>query len=363
MKIFINSFKRKKVFRLYLIYFVIIITFIISILSIYFGINDKIQLKSEDITNRELIVSTRDNYDLIKKNIIKNAFISDVYKFIRPINSRAVINNIECNLIMFPIKNNIKSKIVYGRSFNYGEENSVILPIKNYEEQKLDHTIFLNQTIVFELGLNNIDYTAKVIGFHNGENDIVYFPYYDAQNFIMYSEQSDELHDYIIVIDKYKNVEKSIDKLESLGYYAELLNSTVQKEINIYITLKNLVSLILIILLSLTYIILLLLVSNIVHDERYDIAILKSIGYNDKAILIVTIIKTAFLLTVSISLSILISLILNITITNNFFDINIKQFLSSVLVTIMGIILIHFSSTVVFLKKIKKISPISILKR
>lgn len=104
MKIFINSFKRKKVFRLYLIYFVIIITFIISILSIYFGINDKIQLKSEDITNRELIVSTRDNYDLIKKNIIKNAFISDVYKFIRPINSRAVINNIECNLIMFPIK-------------------------------------------------------------------------------------------------------------------------------------------------------------------------------------------------------------------------------------------------------------------
>lgn len=213
------------------------------------------------------------------------------------------------------------------------------------------------------MGLNNIEYNAKVIGFHNGENDIVYFPYYDAQNFIIYSEQSDELHDYIIVIDKYKNVEKSIDKLESLGYYAELLNSTVQKEINIYVTLKNLVSLILIILLSLTYIILLLLVSNIVHDERYDIAILKSIGYNDKAILIVTIIKTAFLLTVSISLSILISLILNITITNNFFDINIKQFLSSVLVTIMGIILIHFSSTVVFLKKIKKISPISILKR
>lgn len=190
--------------------------------------------------------------------------------------------------------------IIAGRNFKDGETNAAIIPekflpdsrielIKDIDKQRyLDGKSFLGKKLTGKTE-TGADYTFTVIGIYDSlqsmdKEDICYIPYHDINEIYTSVKTSNTNYGSIIaVIDNYKNVQSVMNQL-----YKDRMDPSVKVNFNtalpifINVTGGLLSAIILIVALvniSLTTI-------NSVKDRTKEIGLLKSIGYNNKTVLI-----------------------------------------------------------------------------
>lgn len=190
--------------------------------------------------------------------------------------------------------------IIAGRNFKDGETNAAIIPekflpdsrielIKDIDKQRyLDGKSFLGKKFTGKTE-TGADYTFTVIGIYDSlqsmdKENICYIPYHDVNGIYNSTRTSNTNYGSIIaVIDNYKNVQSVMNQL-----YKDRMDPSVKVNFNtalpifINVTGGLLSAIILIVALvniSLTTI-------NSVKDRAKEIGLLKSIGYNNKTVLI-----------------------------------------------------------------------------
>lgn len=374
MLVFLSSFIRRKNFYIYFSLITICITFLIIIINIYNKTSFSILERENNIINRELVISTYDDLETVKKKLESIKSIKKIYKFIHPIDAKLIVDepiNIQITsgtLEHFP-------KVLAGYNIKEEDKNNIILPSKMYIQNKLilGETL-LNRQIAFSINIDDkvIQYTGKVVGIYESQNDsenFAYISYNDMYN-ILYSDNDNDknLNTYSIIIDRQENVNKAIDNINKHGYNASLYNNVLQKETNMLKILKNIITLMIVSLIFSLYIILHAIINNMLNEEKKEIAILKSIGYNNIRIFLISLFRTMFLIIVSFILSIFLSNIVIKIVNFMFFneitnEINTnKIYFNHLIVSFFLILFVSFLATISSIKRIKKLAPILIFR-
>lgn len=190
---------------------------------------------------------------------------------------------------------------------------------------------------------NKFNYTFRVVGVYDAVKNFnspnaVYIPYIDLMNInnsIIENSKGASFpsnNEIIAVVNSYSNVESVIKKLNTLGYSA-----VVESLIGQINQMKNfifLVGLIMIILVSIIGVInIALTVINTVKDTQKEIGLMKSIGYTNIHVILITLFEMFILSVISFVLtSVLISIIFPIL--NNYIHLNTSNYFNGFNLTI-----------------------------
>ena len=257
-------------------------------------------------------------------------------------------------------------KIYLGNNILNKNNNEVVFPSKlKIGDKYISTEDMLNKNVAIEIyNDEKIEkYTFFVIGIYQTENYINNIIYTSSEEMNSLSLE-ETMTSYIIVINDYKNVKKVIADLQKMNYNASIADYTTQKELNLLLNIKKIISLIIICIISIILILFNTIVVNILSDDVKDIAVLKSIGYTNLIISRISLIKIVSFTTVSFMISIFISMIgimfLNRAFMNKIIETAIVISIEHILLSYLVVILICYISNKVLMNKIKKISPILI---
>lgn len=368
MNIFIISFLRKKNTYLFFCIMTICLCFLFISGIIYYYIYDKLNQSSNIETSRELMISTYDEYSNVKRTLENENAIVNVYKSIVPFNSNIKIDNnvIEC-MISSSYYNYIN--IDSSNIFKFDEKNDILFPSKiNYNSNILLMDKY--NGIIFNIinSENETEFEGKITGIYNysdKKNNYVFIPYEDfIKNFYHNYSNQDNGYLYTIVVDKIDNVKDVIDTLQKKGYNDIIYDSSLQRETNILNNLYLIVKIIIASIFFAIFIILNLIINSIISDENIDIAILKSIGYNNKYLFRISLLKTTFLSSVAFAISIFLLLFMTILWKNIFSTLFNIEFILKIsmikwiFIFYLIIIVLCIISNLLIISKIKKIQPI-----
>ena len=321
----IKELCRKKSFKFYYIIMTLIFITILSLLLFYNTVSNKIAKKAEYYVNRELALITEDNIT----NLSMPKSIIGIYSY----------NNIQINLKDFEYT--IKP---------YFEYNKINLE-KGRKIQNLKEIIAPTQFLIGEKIVINEDiYT--VVGTYQDMiiNDTLYI---SLDDWNQYDVEKDK---YVLIVDSFENVPRVVDELESKQYYANIFDTRFLKELSLLENLKKLSFLIVTILISLIIFLFYGILKSILEEEKYSIAIFKSVGYKTKQLFFMYLLKQLFLISISYLTSLVIiyisTLILNLIGEMEF----MLPFKYSIIIFLI-FLFINFVSIILNIKKLDKIQP------
>lgn len=371
--IFIKKFYRKRNFKLYLILLTLSFALISSLFIIFFGINQKIVDKRDNVINRELVLSTKNDYEIVKKEIALVENVEGVYRFVSPVKTKIVVNNLEYSLFIDSEASGIYPNVKIGNNLSNLDPDGIILPLNFVLENNLNIEKLLNNVVEISVGENEqIKLKFKVQGFYKCVENCVNVAYisYENMEHILYGKNgwSNSNDVYTVIVNKQKNVDAVIKKLKKIGYYSELYNNTAINETNLFLTIGKIILFMVVFIYSLTFLILFLIISNIIKDDKYDIAILKSIGFNNYKIFASILKQLLFLMLLSFVLSLNIVIFISVFVNNllfkdlgSYFIINL--FVYSNLLSLLNMIIIIVLCCLINIHKIKNISPVLMFKK
>ena len=214
--------------------------------------------------------------------------------------------------------------IIVGRNFKEGETNVAIIPEKFLPDSRgesldknnkgykfIDGKSLLGKKLTGKTSGNNT-YTFTVIGVYDStksmdEKSNCYIPYNDVNEIyksLKVVKSKDTYYPIMAVVDNYKNTSTVMDKLFREGMQPSVsvkFNTKLPRYINLIGGLLSiLIFIVALINISLTTI-------NSVKDRTQEIGILKSIGYNNKAVLAMLNLETLILGILGFIVSILFS--------------------------------------------------------
>ena len=365
MKLFLLNFIRKKNFKLYILSLSICTIFIFLLALFFYNIFILVSNKENNIINRNLILSTTDDINIVKDNLQDIKEIKQIYKSVPSIEGFVNINNQNISIQLFSGNDEQYPDVIIGKKLTMYDKNKIILPnILNINNNAVSSKDMIGKTIALKVNINNriITKDMEVIGIYKSDKttNIVYTSYQDLAE-IFFSNQEQEIYNsYNIIINKNTSVSDVINKIQDKGYNVTLYDNSLQRVTNILRIIKNISCVTIIFLFIFTFIITYSIMKSILTGEKKDIAILKSVGYQNSNLFLILFSNTLFLTIISFIISFLILSIL-IMICNTFQLLIIKTLPFSWLIILFIIfIILSFLVNTFLIGKIKKISPITI---
>lgn len=330
---------KKKMFIYFLLVFsVCIIMFFLLLIEQYYDyyINN---VYGNLVENRgiEIFGNKKDIENIIESN----------YEIIEPIYS-SISLSVGDDIFLVNSFNNI----IKNNSVNMLNENEIVVS-QNFS---LKYNVLVNDFIT--LNINNNEFTFKIVDIMYHTNVQIYFNsgFYE-KNFSIFPKS------YYVLLKEYKDVDKTLEKLNNNGFFSVLYDSSYQTNIENFNFVKNKFQIVFIIGFFLSLFFAFNIIKNNIKDESKNIALYKALGYRNSKIMVITISKILILLLLPMFLfcflCFIILLFLNIINTKVFFDL-----LSIILCLLIFIILIMF---VVFMnafylsKYIKELNIFNIL--
>lgn len=323
-----SSFRNKKKYILYSI-IILIVSIIYSVFSIvsnyqYFILNNKIGSK---VINREIIIKTDKDIDFLNLNINRNIYKDILGKYN---NQEYIINeyyNIDNENERYELK-----------------DNEIVISYYTLKRLSLSEQDVINKNVNFII--KNKTYKLCVRGITNNNSKEIYVTNK------LFNELKPELIGYVFEVDKYENVDKTINSLRTSGYNVDLLNDTGQNEIDDYkksISLFNHVKNITIILLIVSIFILII---DIVNNEKENIILLRIIGYNKKNIIKIIFCRLFVLLEMVFMFNYLLLRIAYINISFISLNIIFESLILNIFLLLFSFVTIYLKITNIIIRKI-----------
>ena len=321
-----------------------------------------------NIINRVIYVSSDSFSDKQIEEIKELEHVETVYKNLA-METKCVIEE-QYNLS--PEYNLIEElpEISRGKVFDNNDEYQVILPKKIYNAggNYIDLSIYLGELI--NIRINDIDAKARVVGIYEKTLGIIYINEALKNYLVSINNNIESKDSFIVVADNYKNVDFLIEELRSeFDYGANLSNKSGQSDIKLYNLAYLLIVVVLIFSIIFNYVIVSIIISGFINDEKMDIAIFKAIGYKIKDIYkivkyrILAVMGISFI--ISIFLAILASKIIKYILMYKLEIDLVTNYQLFTLISLLFIILVYILSKLsvrLNIKKIKKINAIDLLK-
>lgn len=327
---------------------------LINIISMIINFS-KIRMKNEIIDkpeNRVIYVSSEkdlDNYETIK-NILH---VEDVYY---NTDLPTVKMNEYSDFKLKYINPTVQVKTLYGKSSNFNE-NEVIISENIAESLNIDIKSNTNNKI--KIFLNGTEIELFVVGIYENDNineNYIYIPSNSCINKLVYNKNQ-----YIILIDSMENYDVVVRKLEEYNCFIQYKNDSLIKEIKVYQDVNVFLENFLYISYFFLIIVLLIILLFNISEKKYNIALLKSIGYSEKKIINSILHSYIIIFSVSFLISIFIFKIVDIILLYIF---KISYFFNILILTknLLICYIILLLSCVIMFCKIFRISLIKLLK-
>lgn len=344
-----SAYFKKKTIIFYILIFLLINLSLIGLNIVNYYVKSQITIIKNKVENREIYVKINDYPDveyIIKKNIEKK------YKYFSPYFT--TLNNLYIIKINPGITETIP-KIVLGRNLKIQKEEIVLPDIIMTDTGKKSTKSLYNKYINIKIIDDNIEKECKlkVVGLYRfqGFNDAYISQKVIENNFKQTKEE------YIFIAKKNLDVNKIVKQLSDKNI-ANLYNESTQNELNVYNNIKNYIQPIFILFLILDIFVISLIMNDIIKSTQLDIGLLKVVGYNSKKIMY------------NLSLGLLFIFLFPLLVSTTFISIIIAflfklQYINLLVIimkiTVINIILI-FVNCFLYIKKIKKISLIELLR-
>ena len=130
----------------------------------------------------------------------------------------------------------------------------------------------------FSFTFQNNPTILKVVGVYEGEEEYAYITESDMKDHFLMMP-TDNM--YQVVVDKYSNVDHVIETLETQNYHANISNNTGIEDIKIYDFFLELLQILFYFICSIVILLGIVIIKNILYEQKKDIAILKTIGYHN----------------------------------------------------------------------------------
>lgn len=321
-----------------------------------------------NIINRVIYVSG-DSFSDEQIEEIKNLeYVETVYKNLA-MGTKCVIEE-QYNLS--PEYNLIEElpEISNGKVFDNSDEYQVILPHKLYNSDGdyVDLSIYLGEII--NIRINDISAKARVVGTYEKTLGTIYLNEALKNYLVSIDDNIESKNSIIVVADDYKNVDFLIEELKNeFNYGANLSNMNGQSDIKLYNLAYLLIVVVLIFSIIFNYVIVSIIISGFINDEKMDIAIFKAIGYKIKDIYkimkyrILAVMGISFI--ISIFLAVLASKIIKYILMSRLEIELVTNYQLFTLISLLFIILVYILSKLsvrLNIKKVKKINTIDLLK-
>lgn len=321
-----------------------------------------------NIINRVIYVSG-DSFSDEQIEEIKNLeYVETVYKNLA-MGTKCVIEE-QYNLS--PEYNLIEElpEISNGKVFDNSDEYQVILPHKLYNSDGdyVDLSIYLGEYI--NIRINDISAKARVVGTYEKTLGTIYLNEALKNYLVSIDDNIESKNSIIVVADDYKNVDFLIEELKNeFDYGANLSNMNGQSDIKLYNLAYLLIVVVLIFSIIFNYVIVSIIISGFINDEKMDIAIFKAIGYKIKDIYkimkyrILAVMGISFI--ISIFLAVLTSKIIKYILMSRLEIELVTSYQLFTLISLLFIILVYILSKLsvrLNIKKVKKINAIDLLK-
>lgn len=321
-----------------------------------------------NIINRVIYVSG-DSFSDEQIEEIKNLeYVETVYKNLA-MGTKCVIEE-QYNLS--PEYNLIEElpEISNGKVFDNSDEYQVILPHKLYNSDGdyVDLSIYLGEII--NIRINDTSAKARVVGTYEKTLGTIYLNEALKNYLVSIDDNIESKNSIIVVADDYKNVDFLIEELKNeFNYGANLSNMNGQSDIKLYNLAYLLIVVVLIFSIIFNYVIVSIIISGFINDEKMDIAIFKAIGYKIKDIYkimkyrILAVMGISFI--ISIFLAVLASKIIKYILMSRLEIELVTNYQLFTLISLLFIILVYILSKLsvrLNIKKVKKINTIDLLK-
>ena len=261
-------------------------------------------------------------------------------------------------------------EISNGKVFDNSDEYQVILPHKLYNSggDYVDLSIYLGEII--NIRINDTSAKARVVGTYEKTLGTIYLNEALKNYLVSIDNNIESKNSVIVVADSYKNVDFLIEELKNeLNYGANLSNMNGQSDIKLYNLAYLLIVVVLIFSIIFNYVIVSIIISGFINDEKMDIAIFKAIGYKIKDIYkimkyrILAVMGISFI--ISIFLAVLASKIIKYILMSRLEIELVTSYQLFTLISLLFIILVYILSKLsvrLNIKKVKKINAIDLLK-
>lgn len=366
----LNSFLRNKKKYVYILSIVVMITILANILYIQYQINNIYCSKIENnIKNRILSISKNINPNQ-EVDIPQISNINTIKEVYVPVQNIEVIMDEKYKINLQTIVEEEMPNVFKGKSISNMHKDiiEIIIPNKlETNEYKIEQLLNTYVTLKYE----SMKISAKIVGIYNDSTNrgTAYISRADIIPFCEYNKNLIRENSYMAIIDNYKNVNNTIDKLTDMGYSANIYDQSGQNEIRLYNMVSNVLKILIYLITIFIYVLVSVIINSMIVEEKNDIAIFKAIGYKNIDLLKIIIVRLIFVSIISYCISILISLGINCLINFILFKTFHEKVSFSILIhlkyTIMPlliVLLINILSAYVNSKKIKNISIINLLK-
>lgn len=363
-----SYFRNKKRFVPFLLIIIISLLSIVTLLYILFCFNYYFEENIKNkIVNRTFVIvenELKTNND-IENELKNNCNVSEYFRLPETA-SVELPNNKMGTLFYLPIE---EINIIYGTTPTKKEDVIISEKLaKKISENNIKNIIGEN------LRLNKYDINLRIVGIYSNKSLL-------DENYIYVSNDlteiiSDTNNFYIVIIKNYKSANNFFDGLYKQKYDISLYNEQGKSEIKIYENILKIIKIMIVISIMFLFGLNILIINNIIFDEKEDIAILKTLGFQNEKIAFIILIRLYFFfiiaIVVTISTFVFAYLIFKIfsyyinfeknIIFNTFIIYNAHKIIVPIIFIIFMSIIIPLISTFKIYKKIKTINPIYLFK-
>ncbi len=295
--LFLNILNKKKLCRFSIIIFCIMTTFYIVVSGLNNEFKNKYnKIKLDNIDHNYIVIGSATGYDAIKKDIEVLKNIEDFYPLLY----------VSDDIYDYIYEDNSLISLTDGKHIN--SRNEIIVQKNN--KYKLNDVIKLN--------IKDVTYELKIVGFYDSNErrfssyhsiDYSIFMSYDLMNEISNLEDVNEV---LVKINDYENIDEFLTSVNLLENYDIIVydsnSQLIERYYNFCSIFQNLSNLLTIF----CFLVIVITGCIIIYDNKYDIAIMKSVGYSNIRISLLMTFYSLLLLLLSLLPTILILFIIYI---------------------------------------------------
>ena len=325
-----NIFKKRKLCKFAILMFGIMICVYISVLGLKNGIGTEYKkIKNENIDHNYFLLSSEKKYKKMSEEIGDLAIVEKYYPLMHlSVDGYDLIYE-DNTLITISDGENIKNK------------NDIVIPFDN--EKNIGDKM--------QLDIDGINYVFNVIGKYSSNNykysikKEIINPIFVSKEFIEDHINLEDIDEIVVCIIDYDYIEQFLSNIKEYGGYEVSIYDANTELLKRYQNFNNMIVVLSNVMVFFSFMFVIVISSFIIHDNKTDIAIMKSIGFSNLKILSVVVFYSILLLCISLIPSTIITLLLSLLfdkliILNG--NVYVQCFSSFFIVTLLSLIILYF---------------------
>lgn len=350
-----SLFKDKKSISIFTTIFVILLISIFCLILLEKISKNNIKKNIIDkIENRQIVIELEQekmSYSTFIKKIENNVKFNNIEEYFETIYS------LKSSLGYFKISKiyNEKIKIVYGEKLDNHQKNEILLPEKiEVNGEKIDTRKFVGSTIEVPVNINNVktDIKLYVKGiYENRDSNVVSDIYISNFN----SSNNNEIKKYVVTLLTGEKIDQQISKLKNDGLVSYMFDYSSRRELSTYLKYMQLINTFIILTIIIIGIYIYFIINFLIRKQTYNIALMKTYGYNIKQIMLNVMYVILFIINISF-------LIFFLTVNLSFFILKLNLSFMDIYITFLVLFLsINIMTIIISLLYVKRIIKISVI--